>query len=92
MSLREGKTACWGLLISMKDGERLSLKQISAFLEASEEVGFKAASQKELYGWTERTLCAQEYSLVVGLSMERPRFFKWVMGTGAKAVSCSVTV
>src|ERR1700712_95546 len=45
----------------MKDGERLSLEQIRAFLEASEEVGFKAASQKELYGWTERTLCAQEY-------------------------------
>src|SRR5271169_234165 len=46
----------------MKDGERLSLEQIRAFLEASEEVGFKAASQKELYAWTERTLCAQEYA------------------------------
>jgi hypothetical protein len=46
----------------MKDGERLSLEQIRAFLEASEEVGFKAGSQKELYEWTERTLCAQEYT------------------------------
>jgi hypothetical protein len=46
----------------MKDGERLSLEQIQAFLGGSEEVGFKAASQKELYEWTERTLCAQEYS------------------------------
>jgi transposase InsO family protein len=45
----------------MKDGERLSLVQIRAFLEASEEVGFKAASREELYRWTERTLCAQEY-------------------------------
>jgi transposase InsO family protein len=45
----------------MKDRERLSLEQIRAFLEASEEVGFKAASQKELYAWTERRLCAQEY-------------------------------
>jgi hypothetical protein len=52
---RRRETACWGLLISMKDGERLSLEQIRAFLEASEEVGFKAASQKDLYGWTERT-------------------------------------
>jgi hypothetical protein len=46
----------------MKDGERLSLEQIRAFLGGSEEVGFKAASQKELYEWTERTLCAQEYA------------------------------
>jgi transposase InsO family protein len=46
----------------MKDGERLSLEQIRAFLEGSEEVGFKAASQRELYEWTERTLCAQQYA------------------------------
>jgi hypothetical protein len=46
----------------MKDGERLSLEQIRAFLRASEEVGFKAANQGELYEWTERTLCAQEYA------------------------------
>jgi transposase InsO family protein len=46
----------------MKDGERLSLEQIRAFLEGSEGVGFKAASQRELYEWTERTLCAQQYA------------------------------
>src|ERR1035438_627997 len=46
----------------MKDGERLSLEQIRAFLEASGDVGFKSASQKGLYEWTERTLCAQEYA------------------------------
>ena len=46
----------------MKDGERLSLEQIQAFLKGSEEVGFKAAGQRELYEWTERTLCAQEYA------------------------------
>jgi transposase InsO family protein len=45
----------------MKDGERLCLEQMGAFLEASEEVGFKAADQREVYGWTERTLCEQEY-------------------------------
>lgn len=46
----------------MKDGDRLSLEQIQAFLKGSEEVGFNAASQRELYEWTERTLCAQEYA------------------------------
>jgi transposase InsO family protein len=46
----------------MKDGERLSLEQIRAFLRGSEEVGFQAASRRELYEWTERTLCAQEYA------------------------------
>jgi transposase len=46
----------------MKDGERLSLEQIQAFLKGSEDVGFKAASQRELYEWTERTLCAQQYA------------------------------
>jgi hypothetical protein len=40
MSLK-GETACWGLLISMKDGERLSLEQIRAFLTGSEEERFK---------------------------------------------------
>jgi hypothetical protein len=46
----------------MKDGERLSLEQIRAFLTGSEEVGFKAANQRELYEWIGQTLCAQEYS------------------------------
>jgi transposase InsO family protein len=45
----------------MKDGERLGLEQMRAFLEASEEVEFKAGDQREVYGWTERTLCEQEY-------------------------------
>ena len=49
----------------MKDGDRLSLEQIQAFLKGSEDVGFQASGQRELYEWTERTLCAQEY---VGLS------------------------
>ncbi len=46
----------------MEDGEQLSLEQIRAFLGGSEEVGFRAASQRELYSWTERTLCAQQYA------------------------------
>jgi len=46
----------------MKDGERMSLDQIRAFLEANKAVEFKATSQRELYEWTTRTLCAQEYA------------------------------
>jgi hypothetical protein len=38
---------CWGLLIGMKDGERLSLEQIRAFPEASEEVGLETSDRKE---------------------------------------------
>jgi transposase InsO family protein len=45
----------------MKGGERLSLEQIRAFIEASEEVGFQAAEAGELYEWTKRFLCEQEY-------------------------------
>jgi transposase InsO family protein len=45
----------------MKDGERMSLDQIRAFLEANTAVEFKASSRRELYEWTTRTLCAQEY-------------------------------
>src|ERR1700721_1018208 len=45
----------------MKDGERLSLEQIRAFLAGSEEVGFKAANQRQLYEWIARTLCARQY-------------------------------
>ena len=46
----------------MKDGERLSLEQMRALLEGSVEVGFEATGQAEIYEWTKRTLCAQEYA------------------------------
>lgn len=45
----------------MQNGERLSLEQIRAFLEAAEEVHFEAANRGEVYGWISRTLCEQEY-------------------------------
>jgi transposase InsO family protein len=45
----------------MRDGERLSLEQIRAFLEGSEEVEFAARNQGEVYQWTERILLDQEY-------------------------------
>ena len=46
----------------MENGERLSLEQIQAFLTGNEEIEFKASNRKELYAWTERTLCAQNYA------------------------------
>lgn len=46
----------------MQDGEQLSLERIRAFLAGSEDVGFKASNQKELYEWTGRTLRMQDYS------------------------------
>lgn len=45
----------------MEDGEKLSLEQIRAFLEASDEVRFQAQDKRELYGWVNRTLRQQDY-------------------------------
>jgi transposase InsO family protein len=49
------------LIISMKNGERLSLEQIGEFLAASEEFRFEANNREEIYGWITRTLVEQEY-------------------------------
>jgi hypothetical protein len=46
----------------MENGEHLSLEQVQAFLTGNEEVGFKAPNRRELYEWTQRTLCAQGYA------------------------------
>jgi transposase InsO family protein len=46
----------------MEGGERLSLEQIQAFLEASQDVGFEPCNPQDLYEWTKQTLCAQEYA------------------------------
>ena len=45
----------------MHNGERLSLEQIRAFLQATEEIRFQAADRGQLYKWISRTLCEQEY-------------------------------
>mgnify|MGYP001348782174 CR=1 FL=1 len=45
----------------MKNSEQMSLEQIRAFLEGNEDVEFKAPNRKELYEWTQATLCAQGY-------------------------------
>jgi transposase InsO family protein len=49
------------LKISLQNGERLSLEQIRAFLEGSQELQFEAGERRELYEWVQRTLVEQEY-------------------------------
>src|SRR6266851_4038675 len=46
----------------MKNGERLSLEQIQAFLKASEEFRFEASKRREIYEWVTRTLVEHEYT------------------------------
>ena len=45
----------------MQVAERLSLEQIRAFLEASDEVGFKGRNREEVYGFVSETLRQQRY-------------------------------
>src|ERR1039458_5791665 len=45
----------------MKDGEKQSLEQIRALVEASEEVRFHCQDRGELYEWVNRTLRHQDY-------------------------------
>jgi hypothetical protein len=49
------------LNISVENTEGLSLEQIRAFLQASQEVRFEATEREEVYGWVTRTLCHQQY-------------------------------
>jgi len=43
----------------MNNGEQQSLEQMRAFLEGSEDVGFRASNRKEAYECTQAILCAQ---------------------------------
>ncbi len=45
----------------MQAREGLSLEQIRAFLEGSDEVGFKGQDRKQVYGWVNQTLREQRY-------------------------------
>jgi transposase InsO family protein len=49
------------LNVSVENTEKLSLEQIRAFLQASQEVRFEATRREEVYGWVTRTLCHQQY-------------------------------
>ena len=54
--------ACWRLIISMEDGEKLSLEQIRAFVEGSSEIRFKGKDREEVYGWMTRVLRQHGYA------------------------------
>jgi hypothetical protein len=49
------------LKISVRQAEKLSLDQIQAFLEASEEVQFEGEKREEIYCWVSQTLQIQSY-------------------------------
>jgi hypothetical protein len=40
----------------MQAGDRLSLEQMQAFLEASDGMGFEGRNREEVYGWVDQTL------------------------------------
>lgn len=46
----------------MQEANKLSLEQIRAFLESSEEIRFKGQRRAEVYAWVTRTLREQGYS------------------------------
>jgi transposase len=46
----------------MQGGEKLSLEQIRALLEASQEIRFAGHSRKEIYEWVGRTLREHDYA------------------------------
>ena len=45
----------------MQVPEKLSLEEIQALLDASQEVRFEGQELKEVYAWITRTLRAQEF-------------------------------
>ena len=45
----------------MHEAEKLSLEQIEAFLNASQEIRFEGEAQKQIYHWIEQVLGRQEY-------------------------------
>lgn len=45
----------------MYDAEKLSLDQIEAFLNASEEIQFEGQNRQQVYGWVEQVLRQQQY-------------------------------
>jgi hypothetical protein len=49
------------LIIDMRDGEKPSLDQIRAFLEASQEVSFEGSNRKEIYLWVTGLLRHHHY-------------------------------
>ena len=61
MGLKGRLTACWGVIVKMQDAEKLSLEQILALIEATQEVRFAGKDRAEMYRWISRTLRQQQY-------------------------------
>jgi transposase InsO family protein len=53
--------SCWELIVKMQAGEGMSLEQIQAFLESSDEVEFKAGNKEDLYEWVNQALQQLNY-------------------------------
>jgi hypothetical protein len=51
------------MVIRMENSEGLSLAQIQAIVEASEEVHFSGGQKAEIYAWAQRVLVQGEYAL-----------------------------
>ena len=49
------------MIVSMSEAGKLSAEQIRAFLEGSEEHGFRGKRRAEVYEWITRTLRVQGY-------------------------------
>jgi transposase InsO family protein len=49
------------LTTSVHEAEKLSLDQIGAFLNASEEIRFEGENRQQVYGWVEQVLRQQHY-------------------------------
>jgi transposase InsO family protein len=49
------------LTTSVHEAEKLSLDQIEAFLNASEEIRFEGENRQQVYGWVEQVLRQQHY-------------------------------
>jgi transposase InsO family protein len=52
------------LIISMVEKTSMSLEQIRAFLQASEEIKFVGKNRKEIYSWVGQTLVGQQYHIL----------------------------
>jgi hypothetical protein len=49
------------LTTSVHEAEKLSLDQIEAFLNASQEIRFEGENRQQVYGWVEQVLRQQHY-------------------------------
>ena len=61
MGLKRRLDRCWGVTISMKEAEKLSLDEIRAFLASSEAVRFEGIQRSKVYEWITLTLRRQRY-------------------------------